>query len=103
MTKEEWQKIQAARKLLGLGEQASLKEIKKAYRRASKKYHPDTVTDTVKKNKVTMPDIIDAYETLLAYCNNYIYPLEPAADEVMEAEDWWMDRFGQDPLWGKKS
>jgi len=34
-------KIDRARKLLGLGEDASLKEIKEAYRRKAKKFHPD--------------------------------------------------------------
>jgi len=36
-------KIDRARKLLGLGEDASLKEIKEAYRRKAKKFHPDRI------------------------------------------------------------
>ncbi len=40
MTKKDWGKIVAARDLLGLEEKATLAEIKKAYRRMSKKYHP---------------------------------------------------------------
>jgi curved DNA-binding protein CbpA len=41
MTRKEWAEIKAAADLLGLGENATLAEIKKAYRRKSKKYHPD--------------------------------------------------------------
>ena len=90
-------------KVLELDQSASEKEIKKAYRTASKKNHPDSAfAKKGKKAKKTMHEIIKAYETLLAYCNNYKYPLIPSENEDMEAEDWWMDRFGQDPLWGKK-
>jgi molecular chaperone DnaJ len=41
MTRKEWAKIKEAADLLGLGNKASLAEIKKAYRRLSKKHHPD--------------------------------------------------------------
>jgi DnaJ-class molecular chaperone len=103
MTREEWQKICAAGKLLGLGERATLKEIKKAYRAASKKHHPDTASlEKGKKGDTAMHEIIEAYEILQAYCINYKYPLVPSDNEDMEAEDWWMNRFGQDPLWSKK-
>lgn len=33
--------IDEARKILGLGEVATLKEIKGAYRRLARRYHPD--------------------------------------------------------------
>ena len=33
--------IDGARKILGLGEAATLKEIKTAYRRLARRYHPD--------------------------------------------------------------
>ena len=103
MTSEEWQSISAAAKLLGLEDKATLKEIKKGFRAASKKHHPDTAAlKKGKKADAAMHEIIEAYETLLAYCNNYKYPLVPSENEDMEAEDWWMERFGQDPLWSKK-
>lgn len=103
MTSDKWQKILKARKILGLGELASLTEIKKAYRAISKKHHPDTASQNDETiSGIAMHDIIDAYETLIAYCNSYQFPLTPQEGETQEAEDWWMDRFGQDPLWSKK-
>ena len=42
MNRKEWQAIERARDLLGLGEAATLAEIKRAYHRQSKLYHPDT-------------------------------------------------------------
>jgi preprotein translocase subunit Sec63 len=102
MKKSEWQKIAKARDLLQLEELASLKQIKSAYRRMSKKYHPDLKAGE-EGTSVAMPDINDAYMVLLDYCQNYRFPLTPnKTDQPVEPEDWWMDRFGHDPLWGKK-
>ena len=104
MTKKDWEKITAAKNLLGLEDKATLAEIKKAYRRMSKKHHPDlAASHCSKENASIMHKISEAYEVLMNYCGNYQYPLVLEGSEDLEAEDWWMDRFGQDPLWGKGS
>ena len=103
MTNEQWKKIVAAKELLGLGDQATLAEIKRAYRRLSKKYHPDMAAngaDLKKGSKINMQDLTTAYEVLLAYCSAYKYPLIPDENQPLEGEDWWMDRFGQGPFMG---
>ncbi|MCB2183508.1 MAG: DnaJ domain-containing protein [Desulfobulbaceae bacterium] len=103
MTKKDWQKIEAARELLALGEKATLAEIKDAYRRMSKKYHPDLAKkNRVSENRIHMHEVTEAYRILIRYCRNYRFPLVKQDDEQLEPEDWWFDRFGQDPLWGKK-
>jgi hypothetical protein len=103
MTKKDWKKIVAARDLLGLEEKATLAEIKKAYRRMSKKHHPDLAENKegAQQRPVAMHEITAAYQLLLAYCQNYRFPLVMQQDSL-DAEDWWLDRFGQDPLWGKQ-
>lgn len=104
MTKGGWEKIIAAKKLLELEDRASLQDIKQAYRRLSKKHHPDLaskVKNTEAGEVLEMHEITAAYQTLLKYCNNYRYPLVPDENEPLDGEDWWMERFGQDPLWGK--
>ena len=104
MTKKEWADIKAAAELLGLGEKASLAEIKKAYRRLSKKHHPDVQKSTKDKaGEIAMYNLTEAYHTLLQYCAQYRFPLIPGDNEQMEGEDWWFERFGQDHLWGKGS
>ena len=105
MTKKQWQKIAEARKLFGLGEKASLAEIKKAYRRMSKKHHPDLASkkEADDISGIEMHHIISAYEVLLEYCENFRFPLTMEDPDSLDGEDWWMDRFGQDPLWGKNS
>lgn len=105
MTKKQWQEIIAARDLLGLEEKATRAEIKKAYRRMSKKHHPDLAVKDKKgdKSQIEMHQIITAYEVLLDYCESFRFPLTMEDPDSLDGEDWWMDRFGQDPLWGKGS
>jgi len=102
MTKKDWEKITAAKNILELEDKATLAEIKKAYRRMSKKHHPDlSASNSSKDNGQLMHKISEAYEVLMQYCGKYQFPLVLEGSEELEAEDWWMDRFGQDPLWGK--
>ncbi|MBU0729736.1 MAG: J domain-containing protein [Proteobacteria bacterium] len=92
--------IARAAGLLGFEGHASIKEIKAAFRRLSKKHHPDTspegTADTQK-----MQEITEAYQLLIEYCSQYRCPLVVEEGESQNAEEWWFDRFGQDPLWGK--
>ena len=99
MTKKEWQAIEEARRLLGLGERAARKEIKRAYHCLSKQYHPDT---SAGEDQEMMYRLTTAYELLMRYCEQYRFPLVPE-DGHLDAKDWWMDRFGSDPLWGRRS
>jgi hypothetical protein len=102
MTRKEWEKIKEAAELLGLGEKASLAEIKKAYRNLSKKYHPDLKSDPQENTeKGLMQNLTEAYQLLLGYCTEFRFPLVPGEGEKFEAEDWWFERFGGDHHWGK--
>ena len=99
MTKRE--RIAAARELLGLGDSATITEIKKAYRDKAKEYHPDTA-EPDHPEYIEMHQLTEAYETLLDHCQNFKIPLELSGDDPTDDEDWWMNRFGNDPVWGKK-
>jgi hypothetical protein len=104
MTGKEWAKIKEAADLLGLEDKASLAEIKKAYRRLSKKHHPDLLNKSKQKvEKIEMHKLSEAYQLLLHYCSEYSFPLVPGDDEQFEDNDWWFDRFGHDSHWGKGS
>ena len=100
MNKKEWQAIDQARELLKLGDKATLGEMKRAYHRLSKRYHPDTTADN-DPNGEMMYQLTEAYELLMRYTKEYRFPLTPGDGDIYDAEDWWMDRFGQDPLWGR--
>ncbi|MFZ5798939.1 MAG: J domain-containing protein [Desulfobulbus sp.] len=102
MTRKEWQAIEEARRILNLGERATLAEIKGAYRRLSKEHHPDTRVENPKADNEKMYELTAAYTLLMRYCEEYRFPLKPPEGDVYDAEDWWLDRFGQDPLWGRR-
>jgi DnaJ-class molecular chaperone len=65
--------IEEARKLLGLGEEATLKEIKKAYRKLANRHHPDKLAEDDTWEDETMKRLNLAYRLLLDYCNEYKY------------------------------
>jgi DnaJ-class molecular chaperone len=66
--------IEEARKLLGLGEAATLKEIKRAYRTLAHRHHPDKHSSVVgEETAETMKRLNWAYKLLIDYCDNYKY------------------------------
>ncbi|MBU0674966.1 MAG: J domain-containing protein [Proteobacteria bacterium] len=89
-----------ARKLLKLGQSATLAEIKKAFREQAKECHPDiALTDEdPSRNHEAMQSLNEAYALLMDYCAAYKIPLVPKSP--VSDEEWWMNRFGNDPLWG---
>jgi hypothetical protein len=109
MNAKEWQAIEQAGEVLGLGERATLAEIKRSYRRLSKLHHPDAAESGAGGGSEQMYRITAAYELLMRYCSEYRFPLkrEDGGGEQLDLydpEDWWQARFGQDPLWsGKKT
>lgn len=101
MTKSDWEALFEAKELLGLGDRATLGEIKRSYRSQCKANHPDIVGDDKAKGDM-MRKLTRAYDLLMNHSEQFKIPLVPLDNESLEPEDWWMDRFGQDPLWGKK-
>ena len=102
MNRGKRQAIDQARRLLGLGERASLGEIKRAYYRLCKQYHPDASGSVAEKDQDMIYRLTNAYDLLMRYCEEYRFPLRPEETDIYDAEDWWMDRFGQDPLWSRR-
>jgi DnaJ-class molecular chaperone len=66
--------IDEARKVLGLSEAATLKEIKRAYRTLAHRHHPDKHSDAAsEETEETMKRLNWAYKLLTDYCRNYKY------------------------------
>jgi hypothetical protein len=102
MTKDEWQAIDEARQLLNLGERATLGEIKRAYRKMCKRHHPDSAGEESAVDAAIIRELTQGYDRIMRYCEQFRIPLVPGDGENIDPEDWWMDRFGRDPLWGSK-
>jgi preprotein translocase subunit Sec63 len=65
--KADFGEINKARKLLALGEEATLSQIKEAYWNLSSEYHPDKHNGDAEVQK-RFEDISKAYELLKEYC-----------------------------------
>jgi DnaJ-class molecular chaperone len=70
----DFEQIDEARQLLGLGETATSKQIKQAYKKAANHYHPDRCKDENKvKCEEMMKKVNEAYELIAKYCAQYSY------------------------------
>ena len=87
--------IDRARRLLGLDQQASLEEVRSAYRRLCRQWHPDVQGGDARTSR-KMQDINAAYRVLLTYCCQ-VYRFSFAREDVeqFDPERWWFRRFGQ--------
>jgi len=88
--------IDEARRLLGLDEAATLKEIKTAYRRLAHRHHPDKNDSTNEKSNEMMKKMNRAYKVLMDYCNEYRYSFrQDDVTRIYPEEDWctWRDKW----------
>ena len=70
----DFKQVDKARKLLGLDEEVSMEQIKRAYRNLSFKYHPDKCKEEDKKHcGEMMKKINHAKDILMSYCAGYRY------------------------------
>ena len=82
--------IEEARKLLGLGEAATLKEIKSAYRSLAHHHHPDKHGGAETGETEIMRRLNQAYKLITDYCADYKYSFrrEDVARVYPEGEDY---------------
>lgn len=91
--------IEEARKLLGLGEAATLKEIKRAYRTLAHRHHPDKLGGDDSTESETMKRLNWAYKLLMDCCDNYKYSFKeddiartyPYEEYLRTFKDRWYD------------
>lgn len=86
--------IDEARRLLGLGETATPKQIKSAYRRAANRYHPDKCKDRDRaKCDEMMGKINEAHELIMKYCAQYSYSFGEEAVRRTYPHDEYLRRY----------
>jgi DnaJ-class molecular chaperone len=90
--------VDYARRILGLGVRATLKQVKDAYKESVKEHHPDRSGDAGEFAKVK-----GAYDTIMEYTKDYSYSF--SADEVRRQypQEAWSMMCQNDPIWGRRS
>ena len=92
-------KLDEARQLLNLGSQATKKEVRAAYRRAARRWHPDRAPGGEEQNyRTRMQQINAAYQRLVQFIEDYRYDLVESAGPE-DVQKWWTDRF-YTGVWG---
>ncbi|MBL7084666.1 MAG: J domain-containing protein [Candidatus Omnitrophica bacterium] len=95
--------IDKARRLLGLDEDATLEQIKQAYRKLALKYHPDRCKEEKNKECEEMfKKISHARDILMAYCAGYKYSFRErdVRRNTMDKESYEHLKRFYDGWWG---
>jgi preprotein translocase subunit Sec63 len=85
--------LDEARELLGLALQATRKEIKAAYRRGARRWHPDRAPSGQEETyRQRMQQINAAHQKLVQFMEEYRFELvEKSPPE--DLQEWWNKRF----------
>lgn len=96
-----YERLTKARTVLGLGEEATLDEIKKTFQELIRKWHPDKAGGNSELHHEKSRAIIEAYKTIMEYCKEYrISFSRETVNRYRSDEEFWWERFGHDPMWG---
>lgn len=98
MRMADFKEIDEARKILGLEETATLREIRDAYRKLALKYHPDKCQGNRKESEEMFKKITAAYDIIMAYCAGYRYSFKKRdiEDTVKEMDEEIFRNFFDD-------
>ena len=88
-----FKEIDKARKLLGLRERATLKEIKQVYRNMAFRYHPDRKGQVRDEEDDMMKQLNWAYKLLLDYVANYSYSFNEEDVAKCYPDEEYLRRF----------
>jgi preprotein translocase subunit Sec63 len=95
----DFKKLEEARKILGLNEEATLEEIKEAYHKKAKKFHPDKYPHEKRKECEEMTKKLnEAYKLIMSYCSSYKISFKK--EDVKKSNSDVMERFLHDWMWG---
>lgn len=93
-----YKKLKAALRVFGLGERATLDEIKARYRELAKRYHPD---GGISEDTEVIYRVIEANRVIMEYVGSYRYCFSEQEYLEQDPEERLRRRFTTDPLWGK--
>ena len=103
MERNKYEQIRHAVRVLDLPETATLSEVKEQFRRLIIKWHPDKCRAVKEECERKAAEINEAYRTILEYISDFRFPFtEEALKEHFDDGNWWLNRFGDDPVWGRR-
>jgi len=91
--------LKRAMEILGIGERASLAEVRNRHRQLIKQHHPDTHADPA--DAETTQRINAAYRIVSAYCSGYRFDFSEEEFLEQNPEERLRRQFASDPLWGR--
>lgn len=89
--------------ILGIGDAASISQIRACYHTLAREWHPDVSGYESEETHNGMVRLNEAYEVLIDYCLRYQIPISDtneAQNSVNGYDNAWMDQYGHDPIWG---
>ena len=92
--------LRQALKIFGLGEQASLQEIKTRHRELAKRYHPDAGHQG---DGEAIRQLNESYKLLLEYIRHYRFGFDEDTFYEQCPEERIRRQFEEDPVWGGRS
>jgi hypothetical protein len=93
-----YKKLRSAIRTFGLGDRATLVEIKARYRELAKRHHPDAGDG---ENAEEIYRVIEANKLIMEYVASYRYGFSEQEYLEQDPEERLRRRFMTDPLWGK--
>jgi curved DNA-binding protein CbpA len=88
-----FEEIDKARRLLGLEEFASLKDIKRAYREKAFLYHPDKRGNENAQGEEMMKSLNQSYKLLMEYCSRYKYSFKEEDVDRAYPDDAYVRKY----------
>ncbi len=86
--------LQEAREILELGLRATRREIKAAYRRAARRWHPDRApAGGEAEYRARMQQVNAAHQILVQFIDSYRYSLVETEAPEEDYQRWWYSRF----------
>lgn len=94
-----YRELREAIEVFGLGEQATLEQIKTRQRELVKTHHPDRGSEN---SAEIIRRVNAAYEVLTVYCDGYRYSFSEEEFLKQVPEERLRRQFGWDPVWSGK-
>jgi len=81
-------KIKEALEFMDIPPLSSIKDIKRQYKKLSKKYHPDIIGDNEMMHKLN-----EAYNVLMDYCENYKFTFDEYEIKKQHPDSYYKNNF----------